>query len=173
MDDIILTDYDPRWPQLFEQEANHLRALLTDDLILRVEHVGSTAIPDMAAKPVIDMLVEIPSFDQAQQMAIPKLQAQGYEYIWRSDRPPGHMMFIKKSSSNGDRTHHLHMAPAGHKLWERLYFRDYLRAQPEEAHHYQQLKRNLANRFPTDREAYTHGKSEYVQRITAKAQQAI
>ena len=171
MDAILIIDYDPRWPHWFEQESANLRTTLTKDLILRVEHIGSTAIPGMAAKPVIDMLVEIPAFDRAQAIAIPSLQAKGYEYIWRSDRPPGHMMFIKRSSPNGPRTHHLHMAPTGHKLWERLHFRDYLRANPEEAHRYAQLKRDLANRFPTDREAYTHGKSAYVKRITAKAQQ--
>ena len=171
MDPIVIVDYDPRWPQGFEQESVNLRTILTRDLVLRVEHVGSTAIPGMAAKPVIDMLVEISSFDRGRAIAIPRLQTKGYEYIWRSDRPPGHMMFIKRSSPNGPRTHHLHMAPAGHKLWERLYFRDYLRANPEEALCYAQLKRDLANRFPTDREAYTNGKSIYVKLITAKAQQ--
>ena len=89
MDTIIIANYDPHWPELFEQEAVNLQTLLPRELILRVEHVGSTAIPGMAAKPVIDMLVEISSFDLAQQIAIPRLQAKGYEYIWRSDRPPG------------------------------------------------------------------------------------
>ena len=82
-------------------------------------------------------------------------------------------MFIKRSGPNRPRTYHLHMAPAGHRLWERLYFRDYLRAVPEEARRYKQLKRDLANCFSTDREAYTNGKSEYVKHITAKAQYAI
>ena len=169
MDAIVIADYDPFWPQRFEHEAANLRTILAEELIHRIEHIGSTAIPGMPAKPIIDMLVEISSFDRAKAIAIPRLQAQGYDYIWRSDRPPGHMMFIKRSSPNGPRTHHLHMAPAGHKLWDRVYFRDYLRAHPEEAQRYAQLKRDLANRFPTDREAYTHGKSAYVQYITAKA----
>ena len=81
MDNIVIADYSSTWPALFEQEANHLRALLPRDLILRIEHVGSTAIPGIAAKPVIDMLVDIPSFDLAQQIATPKLQAKGYLYL--------------------------------------------------------------------------------------------
>lgn len=80
-------------------------------------------------------------------------------------------MFIQRSP-DGKRTHHIHMATAGHKLWERLYFRDYLRKHPEEAARYSQLKRDLARQFPSDREAYTNGKSEYVARITTKAKLA-
>ena len=170
MNKVTIVNYDPSWSELFAQEASHLRNLLGEALVLRIEHVGSTAIPGMPAKPIIDMLVAIPSFEQAQQ-ALPKLEAQGYLYIWRGDRPPGHMMFIKQTSAV--RTHHLHMAPEGHKLWERLYFRDYLCTHPEEAARYAQLKRKLAQQFPTDREAYTNGKSAYVQTITSKARAEI
>jgi GrpB-like predicted nucleotidyltransferase (UPF0157 family) len=169
MEHVVIVEYDPKWPELFEQEATRLRNLLGDKLALRVEHVGSTAIPGMPAKPVIDMLVEIPAFDRAKQEALPVLKADGFAYCWRDDRPPGHMMLIKGLSPNGSRTHHLHMAPAGHKLWELLYFRDYLRSHPDEALRYEQLKRDLVQRFPGDREAYTQGKGEYVQMITARA----
>jgi GrpB-like predicted nucleotidyltransferase (UPF0157 family) len=168
MNDIVIVEYDRRWIELFAREAQNLRNLLGEALILRIEHFGSTAISGMPAKPVIDMLVEIPSFDRAQQAALPKLVNTGYEYLWRGDRPPGHMMFIKRSP-DGRRTHHIHLATAGHKLWERLYFRDYLCTHPEEATRYAQLKRDLAAQFPSDREAYTNGKSEYVALTTAKA----
>ena len=168
MDNIILVEYDRKWVELFEQEAIYLRKLVGEALILRIEHFGSTAIPGMPAKPIIDMLGEIPSFDRIQQEALPKLVDVGYESLWRSDLPPGHMMFIQRSL-DGKRTHHIHMATAGHKLWERLYFCDYLRKHPEEAARYSQLKRDLARQFPSDREAYTNGKSEYVALITTKA----
>jgi len=169
MDDVVLTEYDPKWLELFEQEAKHLLDLLGKTLVLRIEHVGSTAIPGMPAKPIIDMLVEVPSFEQAKQEALPRLAVEGYAYCWRDDRPPGHMMFIKRVSPNGPRTHHIHMAPAGHKLWQRLYFRDYLRTHPDEARRYAQIKQDLARQFPTDREAYTNGKSEYINLIASKA----
>jgi GrpB-like predicted nucleotidyltransferase (UPF0157 family) len=168
MDNIVIVEYDPKWVELFKREAIYLRNLLEEALILRIEHFGSTAIPGMPAKPIIDILVEVPSFDRIQQEALPKLAIAGYEYLWRSDRPPGHMMFIKRSP-DGRRTHHIHMATQGHKLWERLYFRDYLHNHPEEAARYAQLKRDLAKQFAGDREAYTNGKSEYVALITAKA----
>jgi len=169
MDSIVIVEYDRKWVELFEQEAIYLRNLLGEALILRIEHFGSTAIPKMPAKPIIDMLVKVPNFDRIRQEALPKLADTGYEYLWRSDRPPGHMMLIKRSP-DGRRTHHIHMATAGHKLWERLYFRDYLRNHPEEAARYAQLKQDLARQFPGDREAYTNGKSEYVSLMTAKAQ---
>lgn len=168
-EDVVIADYNLRWIEIFEQEARHLQALLGEELVLRVEHVGSTAIPGMPAKPIVDMLVAVPSFEAAKHIALPKLEAQGYLYLWRGDRPPGHMMFIKLQHATGLRTHHIHMAPNGHKLWERLSFRDYLRAHQEEAARYAQLKRNLAQQFSTDREAYTSGKSAYVRTITAKA----
>lgn len=168
MDNIVIMEYDRQWVELFEREAIYLRNLLGEALILRIEHFGSTAIPGMPAKPIIDMLVEIPNFDRIQQEALPKLVDARYEYLWRSDRPPGHMMFVKRSP-DGLRTHHIHMATTGHKFWERLYFRDYLRNHPEEATRYAQLKRDLAAQFLGDREAYTNGKSEYVASITTKA----
>jgi GrpB-like predicted nucleotidyltransferase (UPF0157 family) len=168
MDSIVIVEYDREWVELFNREAIYLQNLLGEALILRIEHFGSTAIPGMPAKPIIDMLVEIPNFDRIQQEALPKLADAGYEYLWRGDRPPGHMMMIKRSP-DGRRTHHIHMATAGHKLWERLYFRDYLCKYSAEATRYAQLKRDLAAQFPSDREAYTNGKSEYVALITTKA----
>lgn len=138
----------------------------------------------MPAKPIIDMLIAIPSFELAKQEILPKLIERGYGYLWRNDRPPGHMMFIKGLPPYNHRTHHLHFAPKGkdvspesnsgactvrQKLWESLYFRDYLRHHPDEAKQYAQLKQELAAKFSTDREAYTNGKSEYVSKINALA----
>jgi GrpB-like predicted nucleotidyltransferase (UPF0157 family) len=168
VDDVELVAYDPRWAEIFRAEAERLRKLLGGEMVLRVEHVGSTGVGGMMAKPVIDMLVEIPSFEAAMGLVLPKLMEEGCEYFWRDDRPPGHMMFIRRNAS-GVRTHHIHMAPAGHSLWERVEFRDYLRSHPAEAREYEQLKMRLAAEHPGDREAYTNGKGEYVKRITAKS----
>lgn len=169
MTPVIIFEYDPRWSELFTQEAKNLRNLLGSKLLSRIEHIGSTAIVGMPAKPIIDMLVAIPSFELAQQAILPKLIDKEYGYLWRSDRPPGHMMFVKGLPPHNPRTHHLHFAPEGHKLWERLHFRDYLRTHLVEADKYAQLKQELAAKFPKDREAYTNGKSDYVQKITALA----
>jgi GrpB-like predicted nucleotidyltransferase (UPF0157 family) len=171
-DDVELVPYDPRWPEMFRMEADRLGRLLGGAVVRRVEHMGSTAVPGLSAKPVIDMLVEIPSFELAERMVLPKLRDDGWEYLWRDDRPPGHMMFIRRGV--GDvRTHHVHMAPAGHPMWERLWFRDYLRSHADEARRYEQLKHRLAAEHAGDREAYTEGKGEYVKRVTALARSSI
>jgi GrpB-like predicted nucleotidyltransferase (UPF0157 family) len=153
---------------MFRAEAGRLVRLLGAAVALRVEHVGSTAVPGLSAKPVIDMLMEVASFESAERTVLGKLREEGWECWWRDDRTPGHMMCVRRDA-RGVRTHHLHYAPAGHPMWERLAFRDHLRAHPDEALGYEQLKRRLARDHPTDREAYTDGKSEYVMRITAAA----
>ena len=126
-EDIKIVPYDPRWPEMFRQQADWLLLKLGADVVLRVEHMGSTAVPGLCAKPIIDMLAEIPSFEVGERIIVSVLQHQGWDYFWRDDRPPGHMMFIRHDTA-GVRTHHLHMAPASTSLWDRLAFRDYLRA---------------------------------------------
>ena len=153
---------------MFRTETDRLRKLLGPQFVLRFEHIGSTAIPGLSAKPIIDMLIEVPSFELARIHILPKLQQEGWEYHWRDDRPPGHMYFVRRNAT-GIRTHHIHLLTAGHPGWERVAFRDYLRATSEEASRYEQLKRELSAKHPLDREAYTEGKSEYIRRITAQA----
>ncbi len=163
--------YDPRWPALYEKEATFLRAQFGPDVLVRTAHFGSTAVPGLAAKPVIDVLVEVTSFETAKREMIPQLEAQGYLYFWRSDSPPGHIMLIKGYDVPGAQKYHLHAAPAGHPLWERLLFRDYMRAHPETAARYQALKQRLAEQHRNDREAYTRGKAEFVIAVTRQAQE--
>jgi GrpB-like predicted nucleotidyltransferase (UPF0157 family)/predicted transcriptional regulator YdeE len=164
-DEVFLVDYDSSWPQQFDEIAGQLKDCLGSDLVLRVEHYGSTAIPGMPAKPVIDVLVEIPSFAEAKKRAVPRLNSEMWEYWWHS----GHILFIKRKRLMGQRTHHIHMAPRGHKIWEGLAFRDYLRSHREEALHYAALKHELAAGFREDRERYTLAKIEYVQEVSSKA----
>lgn len=164
-DDIRLVEYDPAWPWKFEEMKERLLDLLGLDVAIRIEHYGSTSIPGMPAKPVIDILVEIPSFGEGRKRAIPAFNAPEVEY-WRSD----HMRFYMRDGITGTRTHHLHMAPAGHRIWEGLAFRDYLRAHPDDASRYVALKYELADRHRTDREAYTNAKAAIVRAITDMAQ---
>lgn len=137
------------------------------NIILRTEHFGSTAIPGLASQPSIDILVEIPSFEKAKSIIIPILENKEYIYFWRSDRSPGHMMFVKGYGPNGyiegTQLYHLHMAPADHPIWERLLFRDYLRKHLDTRKQYEKLKYKLAKEFRHDREAYTDGKEEFVE----------
>ena len=100
------------------------------------------------------------------------MEAKGYEQFWRpsfgDDGPPYYHWFIKRNSK-GYRTHHIHMVEAGSELWDRLFFRDYLRQFPEERKRYDELKRKLSNEYPADRIKYTEEKSSFIISITKKA----
>ena len=167
-EEISIAPYDPGWPNRYEEEAASLRRKLPESVVIRIEHFGSTAVPGLAAKPVIDVLVQVSSLAETRERVVPVLEAEGYDYFWRTDVSPAYAWFIRRDSE-GKRTHHIHMVEADSKLWERLYFRDYLRAFPEEAGRYAELKRFLAEKHPNDRLAYTAGKAEYVTAVTEKA----
>ena len=167
-EEILIAPYNPEWHILFEGEAKFLRLKLPISLVKRIEHFGSTAVPGLAAKPIIDMLIEVTSLDKTQKQIVPLLESEGYDYFWRTDVEPAYAWFVKRDSE-GKRTHHIHMVEADSKLWERLYFRDYLREFPEEAKCYAELKRALSEKYSNDRIAYTEGKAEYVKSITERA----
>jgi len=163
---VEIVPYDPRWPQQFVQEQAHLLAVLPDEIVGRIEHFGSTAIPGLAAKPIVDILVEVTDLEAVKARVVPILQSEGYDYVWRptsgEDVPPWYAWFIKRDPATGTRTHHIHMVEAHFPQWEALRFRDYLRAHPGVAAEYAALKRRLAAAFPNDRVAYTAGKSDFV-----------
>jgi len=174
-EDVGILPYDSRWAGLFRREAEHLRSCIPAALIRRIEHFGSTAVPGLAAKPIVDMLVQVTSLRAARTEIAPILKAQGYDYFWRpsigDDIPPWYAFFIRRDR-RGIRTHHIHMVTGrrtfqGH--WERLLFRDYLIAHPETARAYERLKSDLAAAHPNDRVAYTEGKTIFIERITAQA----
>jgi GrpB-like predicted nucleotidyltransferase (UPF0157 family) len=167
-EEILIAPYDPTWPQLYEREATFLKRILPKSIVIKIEHFGSTAIQGLAAKPIIDLLVEVSSLANTREQIVPILKAAGYDYFWRTDVSPAYAWFIKRDSQ-GKRTHHIHMVEADSKLWERLYFRDYLREFPEEAKHYAELKQSVAEKFPHDRIAYTKAKAGYVVAITERA----
>jgi GrpB-like predicted nucleotidyltransferase (UPF0157 family) len=173
-EEVAVVPYDPRWPELFRQEKEHLRSCLPGDLIRRIEHFGSTAVPGLAAKPVIDMLVEVSDLAATRAQIAPVLEAQRYDYFWRpthgDDGPPYYAWFIKRDPASGTRTHHIHMVEAGlTEHWDRLLFRDFLIDHPLVAREYESLKLRLASAHANDREAYTRGKTEFVARVTEQA----
>ena len=145
-DVIAIVPYDPCWPEMFEQERLHLLDCLPRDLIKRIEHFGSTAVPGLCAKPIVDMLVEVSSLEATRSRIAPVLEAQGYDYFWRpswgDDTPPFYAWFIKRDNDD-QRTHHIHMVEADFAHWERLHFREYLIEHPEVAKQYGDLKETL------------------------------
>lgn len=169
MDEVIIVAYDPNWVALFEQEAACLRAVFDEGFITRIEHFGSTAVPGLATKPIIDLLVGVRSLAAAKQVAVSQLEQLDYAY-WFDNPDPQRMFFVKGLPPNGPRTHHIHMVEPDSLLWERLLFRDYLRRHADEAARYAQLKRDCARCFRSDRAAYTTAKTEYIESVMKKAQ---
>lgn len=173
-EEVTIAPYDPAWPELFRQEKEHLLSCLPNDLIRRIEHFGSTAVPGLAAKPIVDMLVEVADLQATRVRIAPVLESQGYDYFWRpthgDDGPPFYAWFIKRDPRTGARTHHIHMVK-GHftEHWDRLLFRDYLVEHPEVAREYEALKIHLASASPRDRVAYTRGKTDFINRVTERA----
>jgi GrpB-like predicted nucleotidyltransferase (UPF0157 family) len=172
-EEIVLSPYDPRWPELFREEKEHLEACLPRDLVGRIEHFGSTAVPGLVAKPIVDMLVEVTDLQGTRERIVPVLQSQGYEYFWRptvgDDGPPFYAWFIKRKPGTGVRTHHIHMVEPHFEHWDCLLFRDYLIEHPDVARDYVGLKVQLASASPRDRVAYTQGKTQFVARVTEQA----
>jgi GrpB-like predicted nucleotidyltransferase (UPF0157 family) len=162
---VHIVPYDPRWPSLFEEERTLLLEAIGRWLTGPIEHIGSTSIPDLAAKPIVDIMAGIGSLD-ASRPALARLETFGYCYF--PYRPDAMHWFCKPSP--GFRTHHLHLVPVQSRLWiERLAFRDYLRDHADAALEYADLKWRLAEQHRFDREAYTDAKEPFVQRILREA----
>jgi GrpB-like predicted nucleotidyltransferase (UPF0157 family) len=169
MDEVEIVNYDPRWPILFDEEARRLRAILDPSLIVGLEHFGSTAVPALSAKPIIDILIAVRSLADAQATFVDALR--NLEYVFWAENPKKDRMFFVKGMPpfGPKRSHHVHVTEPDGEMWQRLAFRDYLRAHPEEARTYAQLKRRLATEHPADREAYTDAKSAYIESVMRKA----
>ncbi|MCX6565975.1 MAG: GrpB family protein [Candidatus Aminicenantes bacterium] len=174
-EEVDVVPYDPRWPILFEMERNHLRACLPLELIGRIAHFGSTAVPGLPAKPIVDILAEAADLAATRRKIVPILEGQGYDYFWRpsfdDDRPPFYAWFIKRDAS-GKRTHHIHMVERDSELWDRLLFRDYLINHPGTAREYGALKMRLGEMHRGDRVAYTRAKTDFIVAVTRKAKES-
>jgi GrpB-like predicted nucleotidyltransferase (UPF0157 family) len=162
---VEIVSYDPVWPIRFREEAAILHERLAPWLVGPIEHIGSTAVPGLAAKPVIDIMAGVRTL-VASRPAIAAATRLGYCY-WPYQADREHW-FCKPSPAF--RTHHLHLVPAGSPEWLRpIAFRDYLRAHAEVAHEYEALKHRLAKEHRLDREAYTEAKRPFIERITDAA----
>lgn len=164
---IVIADYDPGWPARAAQEMAAIRAALGDGL-LAIEHIGSTSVPGLAAKPVIDLMAGIRALDEA-PACVPLLAALGYEFKPVAEDTIPERRYFRKGPE-GARTHHLHMVALGGEFWLRhLAFRDALRADPAAAAEYAALKRRLAAEFGGDRVGYTDAKTDFIRVVEARA----
>ena len=161
-----VVDYDPAWPGLFAREADRVRAVL-GDRVLQLEHIGSTSVPGLAAKPIIDMLLVVP--DPADEPAyLPDLEAAGYVLVIREPD-----WYQHRCLKGPDTNVNLHLYPPGCPEIERyLLFRDRLGDDPAERAHYQRVKRELAERDWAYVQQYADAKTEVVEAIIARARAA-
>jgi GrpB-like predicted nucleotidyltransferase (UPF0157 family) len=156
---IEIIEYNASWPAQFSAERDILQTALAQWLVGDIEHIGSTAVPGLAAKQVIDIMAPVASLEGSRG-AIVAAESVGYCYY---PYKPNEMHWFCKPSPL-IRTHHLHIVPLGSQTWvERLAFRDALRLNPALAQEYAALKRRLAQNFANDREAYTDAKAPFIQ----------
>jgi GrpB-like predicted nucleotidyltransferase (UPF0157 family) len=165
---IVVVSYDPAWPGMFQEEAARIAAVFGDEL-LSIHHIGSTAVPGLAAKPIIDILPIVRNIEKVDSF---NEEMTGLGYEPRGEYGiPGRRFFVKRNAE-GERTHHVHAyEPDNPEVARHLDFRDYLTAHPEAAEQYAELKHTLAGQFRHDRESYTNSKTPFIREIEQKARQ--
>ncbi len=170
-DPIEVVTYDPEWVVLFAAAERELRVALAPFLV-DIEHIGSTAVPGLAAKPVIDIQVGVGTLDESVEI-VSALESLGYEYVPEfEDELPERRYF--RRWVDGRRTHHIHLVERSNTEWwdRHVGFRNWLRSHDDDRDRYAALKRHLAATHRHDRRAYTDAKSEFVREIEAKARHA-
>lgn len=162
---VEIVPYDPDWPAMYEEEATLLRSLF-GDLLAAIHHIGSTSVPGLASKPIIDIMGEAVDLERIDSFDA-RMQALGY--MPRGEYGiPGRRYFPKGTPIH--HTHHLHIFAAETRLVrEHLAFRDYLAAHPDTAGEYAALKESLAEKHGTDLEAYTDGKAAFISGVVSRA----
>ena len=162
---ISLVDHDDKWDTLYKEVETLLQGLLSDSLKCRISHIGSTAIADIKAKDIVDVLVEIPSDADIEDVA-DLLEKNGFI---RMSTAVNRISLNKGYTKYGfaDKVYHIHLRFFGDN--DELYFRDYLNEFPEVAKEYEQLKMELWRKYEHDRDAYTEAKGEFIRKWTDEA----
>jgi GrpB-like predicted nucleotidyltransferase (UPF0157 family) len=163
---VEVVPHDPRWRDAFEAEARHVADALGEN-VSAVHHIGSTAIPNIYAKPVIDLLVEVRGIGEVDARSA-AMESLGYEVMGEYGIPG--RRYFRKDTREGIRTHQVHVFEAGSAEVERhLAFRDYMIAHPVEAQRYSELKRRLAEEHPQDMDGYIEGKDDFIKEMDERA----
>lgn len=166
MQRVYLEHYREDWAAEFARESAKV-ALALGGCAPVIHHIGSTAIPGIRAKPIIDMLVEVADLEKV-DAAVPAMTALGYESL--GEFGIAGRRYFRKDAADGRRTHQIHVFAAGSpQITRHIAFRDFLRGNPDKAVEYDTLKADLAARFPSDISAYTDGKDEFIREIDALA----
>jgi GrpB-like predicted nucleotidyltransferase (UPF0157 family) len=165
---IYLAPYNSEWPAIFEAEKEVLLKTLGHHIVA-FEHIGSTSIPAIHAKPIIDIMIGVECLHDVNDAVISALIAQGYNYIKQYEVNMPYRRYFQKKNKDGVRTHQIHLVEIKNEFWRRqLLFRNYLRDHPDAAQRYEKLKLELAQQF-SDTNEYASAKSEFCNEIYAKA----
>lgn len=164
---IIIRDHDPVWEKWYREESRLLAGLFPEDIV-RLSHIGSTSVKGLPAKPTVDLLLEITSGCHLGRLRA-SLEKNDYIYSPQRKKPAPHMMFMKGYTEEGfvPPVYHLHVRYPGD--WDELYFRDYLRVHDDITTQYGMLKKQLAQKYAHNRDAYTYAKTEFIQSHTKAA----
>ena len=159
---MLIVPYDPDWPRLHEVARDEIVQAIGGRFVL-IEHVGSTAVPGLAAKPIIDILVGVESWEESKKHVAP-LVRRGWEYP--GERGIALRHYFRKWGADGEHSHHLHMMQAYEPGWlDMVLFRDYLRDNPDAVAEYGELKRSLTTQHKTRRTGYQHAKAPFVKAV--------
>jgi len=165
---VRIVDYNSQLPILFENEKRLILNVIRH-FVVEIEHVGSTAVVGLGAKPIIDITVAIKNLKDAHNCIGP-LESIGYEYVPEYEESIRERRYFHKGKPPKEQHYHLHMVELSSDFWKRhLLFRDYLRTHPEVAQDYYELKKRLAREYGSDREGYTEAKTSFIESIVAKA----
>lgn len=164
---IRLETYDENWNRLAYDSIQQLKTLFKK-IAIDIQHIGSTAIDNIHAKPIIDLVVGVENLDKVNQF-FPSLEKENI--IFRGQDVSNQLLFVMEDTSRNVRTHHIHIVIHNKKDWNNyINFRDYLNANPIKAKEYERLKIDLTNQYPTDRNAYTHGKNLLINELLLEAE---
>jgi len=159
-----VVSYNPNWKDIYKEESEKIKNVLSD-IIIDIHHIGSTAIPGIKTKPVIDILVEVKDIEAVDQYNN-TMEELGYEGM--GEYGITKRRFFKKGGNK--RTHHIHIFQAGNEEIKRhINFKEYLIAHPDKAREYSELKEKLVNKYTYDVENYTNGKNDFIKEIDKKA----
>jgi len=162
---VVIVDYDPEWPALFEAERKRIMEALGDPDANMV-HMGSTSVPGLGAKPIIDMMMGVGGKEEADRLQ-KALEGVGYTDV--TPEPDDTEWFYCLGYGTRDLYHHLHLVVEGSRHWRRqLAFRDYLRAHPDTAEEYHEVKKRLADHYGENRTGYTDAKTEFITGVLKK-----
>ena len=170
---IQVQEYDTVWPAIFNTEKQHILNK-AGKWIEKIEHVGSTSVPGLAAKPTIDICIGVKSLQVADESIIALLQSLDYDYLAYLEKGIPERRYLQKLDETGIHLIHLHLVIINHPLWnDYILFRDHLKAHPTDLKTYEALKLGLRDKFANDRVSYTDGKAQFITNILSKAKEMV